>query len=107
MIVATAARLEPLTVTRCFESASAAFAIPRLGAGNAFAVSIESGWKAFCSIMRTSTSWIAADSCTGRGADFRWTGYRLRVSIPESAPQQLEGAGRSRYGASPMLRPAL
>jgi len=57
MIVATAARLEPLTVARCSESASAAFAIPGLGTGNAFAVSFESGGKAFCSIMRTSTSW--------------------------------------------------
>jgi hypothetical protein len=33
----------PRTMASCFESASAAFAIPRLGTGNAPAVSSESG----------------------------------------------------------------
>jgi hypothetical protein len=43
MIVAKAGGNEPRAVAPLFESASAVFAIPRLGTGNAPAVSSESG----------------------------------------------------------------
>jgi hypothetical protein len=56
MIVATPARLEPKAVAILFESASAEWAIARLGAGNASAVSLEIGKKAFCGIITASTS---------------------------------------------------
>jgi len=56
MIWATPAGTEPLALAGFVESASAAIAIPRLGTGNTPAASWESGWKAFCGIMRASTS---------------------------------------------------
>jgi hypothetical protein len=43
MIMAKAGGNEPRAMARLFENASAAFAIPSLGTGNAPAVSSESG----------------------------------------------------------------
>jgi hypothetical protein len=56
MIMAAPSGNRPLAEARLFESASADCAIPGLGAGNASAVSMESGSATFCGIMSASTS---------------------------------------------------
>src|SRR5215210_4578607 len=57
MIDVTAATREPVAVTGFMESASAVSATQRLFAGDAPAGSAKSGQRAFCGIMRASTSW--------------------------------------------------
>jgi len=49
--------MKPMALADVSESASAAFAIARSGAGKAPAASLESAAGAFCGIMRASTSW--------------------------------------------------
>jgi len=62
MIGAARAELRPNGAGWFKIVASAAFAIPRLGTGNATAASVSSGQRAFCGIMQASTSKAAHPS---------------------------------------------